>query len=86
MDVHFLKCDSEPFGQLWSGRKRCEVRKDDRDYKIGDELRLNERWGDHSTGRQIHAVVTHIQRGYGLPDNLVVMSIVVIAQYGHERI
>ncbi|MFL7901502.1 ASCH/PUA domain-containing protein [Azospirillum argentinense] len=75
--THELKADPIPFGDVASGRKRCEVRQDDRGYQVGDWLRLREhdRTAGAYSGREIIAEVTHIQRGYGLPDGLVVLSI-----------
>lgn len=40
MAIHELKCHSEYFGLVQSGAKKFEVRINDRDYKIGDQLVL----------------------------------------------
>jgi Zn finger protein HypA/HybF involved in hydrogenase expression len=83
---HELKTDPLPFADILSGEKTHEIRVDDRDFKVGDTLVLREtrysrramreegRWLEY-TGREVERVVTHIQRGYGLPDGLVVMSL-----------
>ncbi|MCY0854313.1 DUF3850 domain-containing protein [Cupriavidus sp. D39] len=76
--IHELKCNPVPFNDLLSGQKRAEVRKDDRGFCEGDILRLREHIAvtPHTyTGREFTAEITHIQRGYGLPDGLVVLSI-----------
>lgn len=83
-NTHELKTDPEPFQEVWDGHKKAEVRQDDRDFAVYDTIRLRETMpGDRSryTGRQIGAVVTHIlQKGYGLPDGLAVLSIHVFAR------
>jgi hypothetical protein len=84
--IHELKTDHEPFAALLSGEKTHEIRNDDRGFKVGDTLVLKEtRYSRREmfeegrpleyTGRIIERVVTHIQRGYGLPGGLVVMSL-----------
>lgn len=40
--IHQLKCDAEYFKEVCSGRKSFEVRKNDRDFHVGDYLALNE--------------------------------------------
>lgn len=40
--IHELKCKSEFFGCVKSGKKTFEVRKDDRGFCVGDYLALNE--------------------------------------------
>ncbi len=79
--THVLKADPIPFSDVASGLKRCEVRQDDRGYQAGDRLHLREhdRAAGAYSGRECIAKVTHIQRGYGLPDGLVVLSIDVLA-------
>ena len=39
---HSLKCWPEFFHQTFHGRKRFELRRNDRDFKVGDELLLKE--------------------------------------------
>lgn len=65
MTIHDLKIDPKPFADLLSGAKTCEVRNDDRDFEVGDTVRFP---GGHC------CTISHIQRGYGLPDGLCVLS------------
>lgn len=77
---HELKIDPAPFADLLSGAKTCEVRKDDRGFQVGDTLRLHEREDGDFTGRVLERVISHIQRGYGLPDGICVLS------YAHAEV
>jgi hypothetical protein len=72
---HNLKCDSVPYQAIVSGAKKCEVRKDDRGFNVHDHLLLIECINGEPTGASALVGVTHIQRGYGLPDGIVVLSI-----------
>lgn len=89
--THDLKCWPEPFQAILDGRKRYEIRHDDRAYAIGDELTLHE-WdpspialGVHSprgfTERALKVRVVYMTPGgsWGLPTSLCVMSIEVIS-------
>lgn len=40
--IHELKCYSEYFSRIQSGQKTFEIRKNDRDYQVGDILILTE--------------------------------------------
>lgn len=85
MAQHRLKTWPEPFLAVREGRKRHEVRKFDRDFRVGDELLLCE-W-DPKTGEYTGAFwtvfVTAITEPgqYGLPADVGVMS---IRPYGEE--
>lgn len=82
--IHELKTWPEPFEALVAGRKTHEVRKSDRDFQVGDLLRLRE-WvpraehpdGGWYTGQEAWREVTYLSRGgeWGLPEGLCVMSI-----------
>ena len=77
--THELKTWCDPYEAILIGIKKCEVRKNDRNFRVGDELRLKEY--DHKrerlTGRYCTVHVTHIVYGgrFGLPEDLCVMSI-----------
>lgn len=80
---HELKCWPQFFEAIEEGRKRYEVRHNDRDYRYGDTLHLRE-WDPKDeayTGRTMRVVVTYLMQGQqsevlkDLPRSLVVMSI-----------
>ncbi len=75
--IHNIKCWPEPFAALERGDKTCEVRKNDRNYRVGDVLVINEYYPDATfvTGCTLTMLVTHITTGFGLPGGLVVMSV-----------
>lgn len=60
--THELKIYPEFFSAVVTGVKRAELRKNDRDYRVGDKLHLMEtpRGSCHSTGEYINATITHI--------------------------
>ncbi len=80
--THVLKTDPGPFRAVWAGIKRYEVRKFDRAFRVGDELKLVEH--DRETGRysgaKIRARVTAITAPgeYDLPPGVGVIGIEVI--------
>jgi len=76
MMTHDLKTWPEFFERLWSGEKTFELRKNDRGFRVGHTLLLQE-WTQRTgyTGREITATVTYILGGLGLKDGWVVMAI-----------
>ncbi|MCE5270783.1 DUF3850 domain-containing protein [bacterium] len=79
MAVHELKCWPEFFEEIRDGRKTCDLRKDDRHYRVGDNLLLQE-WSpeiEKFTGRQLIVQVTHIldEPKWGLQPGWVALSI-----------
>lgn len=60
--THHLKIYPEHFSAVLTGVKRAELRKNDRDYKVGDILHLMEtpKGSCSPTGEFVNAVVTHI--------------------------
>lgn len=80
--VHELKTWPEYFQAIMRGDKRFEARKNDRDFRIGDWLRLRE-WDDDYTGREITVRVTYmLSPGADFPavnDGYCIMSIQNIA-------
>ena len=62
MTIHELKCWPVYFEPLATGEKTAEIRKNDRDFKVGDILRLRE-WSPgrlRYTGRDAYRKITHI--------------------------
>ncbi|MFU8348146.1 DUF3850 domain-containing protein [Klebsiella quasipneumoniae] len=60
--THELRIFPEFFSAVCTGVKRAELRKNDRDYRVGDTLHLLEtpRGSCHRTGEFINATITHI--------------------------
>jgi len=91
---HTLKTDIYSFQAIYDGRKKHEIRFNDRDYRTGDDLALKEtkHTGEEMkageplifTGASILAKVTHVLHGpiQGLMDGWVIMSIEVL--YKHK--
>lgn len=76
MSEHSLKIMRRPFLDLQSGAKTGEVRScADRDFQVGDVvlLTLIDDTGN-PTGQSLRRSITHIQCGYGLPDDICVLS------------
>jgi hypothetical protein len=87
VSTHELKTWPDPFRAILDGRKRHEIRVDDRGYEEGDVLHLLE-WerdkpdGQRYTGRALTVRVTYKTEGghWGLPNGVCVMSIDVMHQ------
>lgn len=64
--IHDLKCWPSFFVGLESGAKPFEVRKDDRDFAVGDRLLIREYLAgrDAYTGRELHFNVGTILRDF----------------------
>lgn len=76
---HELKTWKKYFAAIFQHQKDFEVRKDDRNYQVGDELLLKE-WDEDKneyTGREILVYVSYILYGgqFGIEIGYVVMSI-----------
>ncbi len=85
--IHELKTHPQFFSMVFAGTKTFEVRKDDRGFKLGDELLLKEFvpkefYEDHLndgkyTGRILHRRIDYILKGgqFGIEKGYVVLSI-----------
>lgn len=86
--VHRIKADPGPFRLIWAGLKPFEVRKFDRDYRVGDMLRISEfdRDSREYSGAWVMARITCIVRPkeYGLPEDVGVLGIEVVDQNSGE--
>ncbi len=79
MEKHNLKTWIEYFTQVWDGKKNFEVRKNDRNFKVGDTLILRE-WDNvenNYTGRYMYRKIKYILNGgqFGIEEGYVVISI-----------
>lgn len=76
--THDLKIMPKYFNDVWDGIKRFELRKDDRDYQIGDTLILREWDGEKYTGSVSIKDVIYILRDapeYGLKEGYCVIGL-----------
>ena len=80
--VHQLKCWEEEFYEIYRGHKLWEWRKNDRDFKTGDILVLEEyiETDKEYTGSNIVAKVPYILYGpdFGIPKGYCIMSLEIV--------
>lgn len=79
MTSHDLKTWPESFRATLLGHKKHEIRKADRNFKVGDELHLEE-WDPETetyTGRTLRMYVSYLSSPgtWGLPKDVCVMSL-----------
>lgn len=74
---HKLKIQPQYFKEVCTGKKSFEIRKNDRNFKVGDTLLLQEFFPETQeyTGRVVDRKITYITN-YAQQDNYVVMAIV----------
>ena len=75
--THELKVLSEYYWKIPCQKKTFELRKDDRDYKVGDILDLKEWDGEKFTGHHVRREITYILRNckqYGLEDGYCIIG------------
>ncbi|WP_196607129.1 ASCH/PUA domain-containing protein [Pectinatus frisingensis] len=72
--IHKLKILPEYFEQVVTGNKSFEIRRNDRNFQIGDRLYLQELDGEKFTGRLTVRTITYIT-DYAQKENYVVMGI-----------
>ena len=75
MGTHHLKILPEYFLQVAIGNKTFELRKNDRDFKVGDIIFLEE-WDNEYTGRVLELEITYILSNFkGLEEGYVILSV-----------
>lgn len=79
MNKHELKTWPPFFDAVVEGKKTFEIRKNDRNFRVGDVLVLQEydKITESYTGRSTPKIVTYIARDlkqFGLPEDTVVMG------------
>ena len=82
MKLHVLKIKDEYLSEIYCGRKTFELRKDDRDYKVGDLIHFVDTNGDEVDTKEFNKgnlyEITYILRNvpeYGLQDGYAILSI-----------
>lgn len=75
MASHNLKIHRQHFGPVQLGLKTAELRLNDRDFKVGDWLILNE-WDNGYTGQQVARKVVHISDVCDIAEGYVLMSMI----------
>lgn len=76
--IHELKLAKMYFTDVATGRKSFELRKNDRGFRVGDGVRLNEYVDGHETGRWITADIIYILEDYtGLEEGYCILGIKV---------
>lgn len=78
MAVHHLKTIEPYYSQVYLGIKTMELRKNDRDFKVGDILILEEFIDGKLTGNHLDKVVTNVLKDaphFGLMDGYCILSI-----------
>jgi len=77
--IHKLKLNEEFFGEVLTGNKTFEVRRNDRDYKVGDWILLQSYCPlkKQYTGGEVRRKITYILQGgnYGVEEGFVVLGI-----------
>ena len=74
--THELKIRPEYFSAVRSGHKRFELRKNDRNFKIGDRLVLCE-WNESGySGEKVCCLIDYVLKGHdGLDESYVILGI-----------
>lgn len=83
--VHYIRLAATYYDDVATGKKSFELRKNDRDYKTGDILEMNEFTEGRNTGRVIRCRVTYMLEGYtGLTDGYCILGIKVLQAQGYN--
>lgn len=81
---HLVKSWPAPFSAVWYGEKNHEIRFNDRDYKVGDTVRMLEYKPEEKiyTGRKVDAIITYLRtQGVGLQEGFCVFDFVILNHY-----
>ena len=82
MKAHYLKTVQPHFNEVWAKRKTFELRKNDRNFEVGDIIVLMDY--DTSTetysANEVHGLITHILDSYydAIHEDYVILSFVEI--------
>lgn len=78
MRVHTLKITNDNWDNIELGRKKFEIRYNDRNYQLGDKIRFMTEdglWKRKHTDPETFYNIIFVQSGYGLENNFVVLGI-----------
>lgn len=78
MKIHTLKIEKNYWENLNKGRKKSEIRLNDRDYQVGDRLVFPyalDNGCPTETNSRHYFEITHIHSGLGLKEGFVVLSV-----------
>ena len=76
MACHDLKILPQFYEAVISGRKKFELRKNDRDFKVGDTIKLREWSNGRYSGRETTYRIGYMLQDYeGLDGNYVILGI-----------
>lgn len=87
MEIHELKTDPYVFTAVWNGQKNYELRYNDRDFQVDDDVYLRETSYTGAeiksgaplcyTGRSIRVKIRHVLRGpiYGLAEGWCILAL-----------
>lgn len=74
--IHELKILTKYFNAVVDGTKTFELRKDDRDFKVGDLIRLHEFDGEYTGRNSLYEITYKLNGGeYGLEKGYCILSI-----------
>jgi len=75
--LHTLKTESEYFEPILSRKKNFELRLNDRDFQVGDILRLEEVKDGRFTGRNTYRIVSYVLKevpNFGLKEGHAILG------------
>lgn len=79
--IHEIKIAHEYYDDVAAGIKRFELRKNDRNYKVNDSLKMTEYKAGEPTGRVLNAVIVYMLEDYtGLEEGYCILGIEMEAQ------
>lgn len=81
--IHELKILPEFFEAVTSGRKQFEIRKNDRQFQVGDLVILREWVQGNYTGNSYHVFITYVT-DFGQPEGQVVFGFQPMDRGGNE--
>jgi hypothetical protein len=90
MKTHELKCWPQYFDAVWDGKKKFELRINDRDFKVGDILILKkfDPEKEEYLPQSIETTITYILEGpsFGLAKGFAIISFDQIKHFNHQPV